>query len=145
MIKFFLIMSRHGQARLVQYYGKRPCLKERQKLENEIIRQCISRNDNNAFTFQYNDIKIIYKRYLAIYCIAGIDDETNEFEVLSFFELYLQSLRECFGDITESIIIYNEAQSYAVLNEMIIDGEIVETSKPKIVDLINSIFPDKSK
>ena len=54
MIKFFLIVNRFGQTRLAQYYGERPSIEERQKLENEIIRQCVSRNEETCFCFHHD-------------------------------------------------------------------------------------------
>ena len=140
MIKFFIIANRHGQIRLAQYYSERPSLEERQQLENEVIRQCISRNDNMSFTFDLQIIKIVYKRYNSIYCIAGIDNDSNELEILSFFDFYFSVLNEFYGEINESSIIYNEAQSYAALNEIILDGEIVEVSKAQILKTLNEFF-----
>lgn len=140
MIKFFLIINRHGQTRIAQYYGDAPPIEERQKLEHELIRKCVSRNEQSSFTFHHNGIKIIYKRYLAIYAIAGVEEDANELQISTLFDFYFQTLRDYYGDITESYIIYHEIHSYAVLNEIIIDGQIVETSKSKIIALMNSIF-----
>ena len=140
MIKFFLICNRHGQTRLAQYYGERPATDDRQKMESEIIRQCVSRNENTSFCFHYNDTKIIYKRYLAIYCIAGVEEDANELACLSFFDFLFQTLKEYFGDITEFHILYHLAETYTALNEIIQDGVIVETSKAKIIQFLNSIF-----
>ena len=140
MIKFFLIVNRHGQTRVAQYYGERPTIVERQKIESEIIRQCVARNEQMSFCFYYGKIKIVYKRYLAIYCIAGIEEEANEISVISFFDFLFQTLREYFGDITEFHILYNLPQVYAALNEIVSDGQIVETSKQKIVAHLSTIF-----
>ena len=128
MIKFFLIVNRFGQTRLAQYYGERPSIEERQKLENEIIRQCVSRNEETCFCFHHDDIKIVYKRYLAIYCIAGVEEDTNELEIISLFDFFFQTLRDYLGE------------TYTALNEIIMDGKIVETSKTKIISFLNSIF-----
>ncbi|KAH0790690.1 AP-4 complex subunit sigma [Histomonas meleagridis] len=140
MIKFFLIVNRFGQTRLAQYYGERPPTEERQKLENEIIRQCVSRNEETCFCFHHDDIKIVYKRYLAIYCIAGVEEDANELEIISFFDFFFQTLREYFGDITEFHILYHLAETYTTLNEIVMDGEIVETSRAKIISYLSSIF-----
>lgn len=141
MIKFFLIVNRHGQTRLAQYYGEnRPSLAERQKLESEIIRQIVSRNEQMSFTFDFGNIKIVYRRYLALYCVAGVSDDTNEIEILSVFDLLLQSLHDYFGDITEFHILYHLPETYCALNEIIMNGAIVETAKPKIIEYLNSIF-----
>lgn len=140
MIKFFLIVNRYGQTRLAQYYGERPSIEERQKLESEIIRQCVSRNEQMSFTFHHGNLKIVYKRYLAIYCIATVEEGANEIAVVSFFDFFFQTLREYFGDITEFHILYNLPQCYTALNEIIVDGQVVETSKQKVVTMLNSIY-----
>jgi AP-4 complex subunit sigma-1 len=140
MIKFFLIVNRHGETRLAQYYGQRPTIEERQKLENEIIRQCVARNQDMSFCFHHGDIKLVYKRYLAIYCIAGVEEDANEIAMVSLFDFLFQTLREYFGDITEFHILYRLAESYAALNEVIMDGQIVESSGTKVLAVLNSIF-----
>jgi AP-4 complex subunit sigma-1 len=140
MIKFFLIVNRHGETRLAQYYGERPGLEERQKLENEIIRQCVARNEDMSFCFHHGDLKLVYRRYLAIYCIAGVDEDANEIAVVALFDFFFQTLREYFGDITEFHILYRLAEAYTALNEIVMDGQIVETSKVKILASLNSIF-----
>jgi AP-4 complex subunit sigma-1 len=140
MIKFFLIVNRHGQTRLAQYYGERPDIEERQKLESEIIRQCVSRNEATSCCFHHADIKIVYKRYLAIYCIAGVEEDANELSVLSLFDFLFQTLRDYFGDITEFHILYHLAEIYSALNEIVMDGVIVETSKQKVISFLNSVF-----
>lgn len=140
MIKFFLIVNRHGQTRLAQYYGERPGTEERQKLESEIIRQCVSRNEETCFCFHHNNLKIVYKRYLAIYCIAAVEEDANELAVISFFDFLFTTLKEYFGDITEFHILYHLAETYAALNEIVMDGVIVETSRTKIISFLNSIF-----
>lgn len=140
MIKFFLIVNRHGQTRLAQYYGERPSIEERQKLESEIIRQCVSRNEQMSFSFKHGDLKIVYKRYLAIYCIAGVEEDANEIAVTAFFDFFFQTLREYFGDITEFHILYHLPQAYSALNEIVADGQIVETSRQKVVAFLNSIY-----
>ena len=139
-IKFFLIVNRHGQTRLAQYYGDRPSIEDRQKLESEIIRQCVSRNEQMSFSFTLGDLKIVYKRYLAIYCIAAVTDDMNEIAVVSFFDFFFTTLKDYFGDITEFHILYNLPQAYTALNEIIVDGEIVETSRQKVVNMLNSIY-----
>jgi len=140
MIKFFLVANRHGQTRLAQYYGDRPTIEERQKLESEIIRQCVSRNETMSMCFHIGTTKIVYKRYLAIYCIAGVEEDANEISIISAFDFLFQTLKEYFGDITEFHILYNLPQAYAALNEIIVDGQITETSKQKIVTYLSTIF-----
>lgn len=140
MIKFFLIVNRHGQTRLAQYYGERPSIEERQKLESEIIHQCVARNEQMSFSFHHGDLKIVYKRYLAIYCIAAVEEDANEIAVVSFFDFFFTTLRDYFGDITEFHILYNLPQAYTALNEVVVDGQIVETSRQKVVNMLNSIY-----
>ena len=139
-IKFFLIVNRHGETRLAQYYNERPSTEERQKLETEIIRQCVSRNEQMSFSFHLGDLKIVYKRYLAIYCIAAVDEDMNEIACVSFFDFFFTTLKDYFGDITEFHILYNLPQAYTALNEILVDGEIVETSRQKVVNFLNSIY-----
>ena len=47
MIKFVLMVNKQGQTRLAQYYDFLS-IQERVALEAEIIRKCLSRNENQV-------------------------------------------------------------------------------------------------
>jgi AP-4 complex subunit sigma-1 len=80
-----------------------------------------------SFCFHHGEIKLVYKRYLAIYCIAGVEEGANEIAIVSLFDLLFQSLRDYFGDIIEFHILYRIAKACAALNAIIMDAG---SSKP---------------
>jgi AP-4 complex subunit sigma-1 len=93
-----------------------------------------------SFCFHHGEIKLVYKRYLAIYSIPGVEEGVNEIAIASLFDLLFQSLRDYFDDITEFHILDRIAEAYAALSETIMDGAIVETSKVKAITALNSFF-----
>ena len=70
MIKFVLMVNKQGQTRLSTYYDFLP-IEERTALEAEIIRKCLSRNENQCSFMEYRDYKVIYRRYASLFFIVG--------------------------------------------------------------------------
>jgi hypothetical protein len=69
-----------------------------------------------------------------------VDEDTNEITIISLSDLLFQSLRDSLGDISEFHILYHIAGTYAALNEILMDGAIVEMSKTKIIRTLDSSF-----
>jgi hypothetical protein len=53
----------------------------------------------SSFCFKHGQLKIVSKKFLAIYFIAGVDEDANQFAVCSLFAFFFQTLHEYFGDI----------------------------------------------
>jgi AP-4 complex subunit sigma-1 len=72
MINFLLLVNKLGQTRIAQYYVDLP-LKERRTLESELVRKCLSRDDSKCSIIIHQNYKIIYRRYVSLYFIIGVD------------------------------------------------------------------------
>lgn len=72
MINFLLLVNKLGQTRIAQYYVDLP-LKERRTLESELVRKCLSRDDSKCSILIHQNYKIIYRRYVSLYFIIGVD------------------------------------------------------------------------
>lgn len=73
MIEFVLMVNKQGQTRLSSYY-KWQGMHQRTALEAEVIRKCLSRNENQCSFMEHREYKIVYRRYASLYFIVGIDD-----------------------------------------------------------------------
>lgn len=105
---------------------------EKEKIQLDVHRLIMARDSRFTNFIEYMNYKVIYKRYAGLYFILCIDYNDNELAHLEFIQLLVEVLNEYFSNVSEINLIYQFHEVYAVLNEMIIGGEIVETSK-KIV------------
>ncbi len=68
-------------------------------------------------------------RYASLYFIAGVDQDDNELIVLETIHRYVELLDRYFGNVCELDIIYSYDRCCYVLDELLVGGEVVETSK----------------
>ncbi len=67
----------------------------------------LTRDNKNCNFLEYNDYKIVYKRYASLYFIAIIDKEDNELLTLEVIHHYVELLDKYFGNVCELDIIFN--------------------------------------
>ena len=69
----------------------------------------------------------------------GIDSDDNELASLELIHLFVETLDKYFGSVCELDVVYNFYKVYTVLDELLIGGEIVETSKVNILKKLREI------
>lgn len=133
-IKFILMVNKQGQTRLANYYDWLT-IDERNALEAEIIRKCLSRTENQCSFMEYRGMKIIYRRYASLFFICGVDlaDEENELGILEFIHALVETLDKYFENVCELDIMFNLEKAHFILDEMVTTGCIVETNKANVL------------
>lgn len=63
----------------------------------------------------------------------GIDSTDNELSMLELIHLFVEILDKYFGSVCELDVVYNFYKVYSILDEVIIGGEICETSKISVL------------
>ena len=63
----------------------------------------------------------------------GIDNDENELASLELIHLFVEILDRYFGSVCELDVVYNFYKVYSVLDELIIGGELIETSRMNIL------------
>ena len=63
----------------------------------------------------------------------GIDNDENELASLELIHLFVEILDRYFGSVCELDVVYNFYKVYSVLDELIIGGELIETSRMNII------------
>ena len=133
MIKFVLMVNKQGQTRLSEYYDWLD-LDERVALESEVIRKCLSRNELQCSFMEYRNYRVIYRRYASLFFIVGVDsDEENELAILEFIHALVETLDKYFENVCELDIMFNLEKAHFILDEMVVDGCVVETNKVNIL------------
>ncbi|KAF3341970.1 AP-4 complex subunit sigma [Carex littledalei] len=105
-IRFVLLVNKQGQTRLAQYF-EHLSIDERRALEGEIVRKCLARND-----------------------------QQNELAILEFIHLLVETMDRHFGNVCELDIMFHLEKVHFMLEEMVMNGCIVETSKTNILSPI---------
>ncbi|GAM21350.1 hypothetical protein SAMD00019534_045250, partial [Acytostelium subglobosum LB1] len=131
MIKFFMLANRQGQVRLSQYYQYVP-FEKRPAQEAEIIRKCVARSVNQCSYLEYQDYKLVYRRYLSLYFIVGVDHSENELSILELIHNYVEILDTLFEQV-----MFHIDKAHFILDEMISNGHIAEVSKHQILECVN--------
>lgn len=133
MLKFLLIVNKQGQTRFSHYYDQIDH-DERSWIEGEIVRKCLARNEVKQCAFmEYRNFKVVYRRYASLFFIVGIDEHENELGIFEFIHNLVEVLDEYFKGVCELDIMYNLDKLHIIIDEMICNGYIVETSKPRIL------------
>mmetsp|Transcript_80088 Transcript_80088/g.179227 ORF Transcript_80088/g.179227 Transcript_80088/m.179227 type:complete len:146 (-) Transcript_80088:115-552(-) len=135
MIKFILMVNKQGQTRLAQYYDHLT-VRERVTLEGELIRKCLSRSESQCSFVEYRQYRVVYRRYASLYFIVGTDndDDVNELALLEFIHTLVETLDKYFENVCELDIMFNLEKAHIILDEMVLDGCIVDTNKAAVLN-----------
>lgn len=137
MMHFMLLFSRQGKLRLQKWFTAYP-EKQKKKVVRELVSLVLSRKPKTCAFVEWKDLKIVYKRYASLYFMAAIEQDDNQLLCLEAIHRYVEILDKYFGSVCELDIIFNFEKAYFILDELILGGEIQETSKKSIHKVISS-------
>lgn len=132
-----LLFSRQGKLRLQKWYNATPD-KQKKKITRELITTVLTRKPKMCNFLEWRDLKIVYKRYASLYFCVGVEDTDNELITLEVIHRYVELLDKYFGSVCELDIIFNFEKAYFMLDELMIGGEIQETSKKNVLKAIQA-------
>ncbi|KAM6255221.1 AP-4 complex subunit sigma-1 [Pygoscelis adeliae] len=128
MIKFFLMVNKQGQTRLSRYY-EHVEINKRTMLEAEVIKNCLSRSKDQCSFIEYKDFKLVYRQYAALFVVVGINETENEMAVYELIHNFVEVLDKYFS----RVIMFNLDRVHIILDEMVLNGCIVETNRNRIL------------
>eukprot|EP00985_Skeletonema_marinoi_P013607 scaffold6778_cov115-Skeletonema_marinoi.AAC.8 len=135
-------------------------MQERVALESEIIRKCLSRSELQCSFLEYRGFKVIYRRYASLFFIVGTkadfdvrvkgiasdsDNYENELGMLEFIHILVETMDRWAGSICELDIMYQLEQVHFLLDEMVMNGYVIDTNKSNILRSIDLIEREGSK
>lgn len=143
MIRFFLLQNRQGKTRLSKWYVPPPTNNngttsesEKLRIEAEVHRLVTSRDKKYTNFIEYNNYKLIYRRYAGLFFTIAVDVNDNELSYLETIHLFVELLDSYFSNVCELDIVFNFNRVYSILDEYMLAGEIEETSKREILDRV---------
>lgn len=80
----------------------------------------------------------MYRRYASLFFIAATDPTDNELITLEIVHRYVEQMDKYYGNVCELDIIFNFQKAYFILDELLIAGEMQESSKKNVLRVIGA-------
>ncbi|EJF61208.1 Adaptor protein complex sigma subunit [Dichomitus squalens] len=135
MINYMLLVSRQGKVRLSKWYTTMS-QKAKAKIVKDVTQLVLARRTRMCNFLEYKDTKVVYRRYASLFFVCGIGQGDNELVVLEVIHRYVEVLDRYFGNVCELDLIFNFQKAYAILDELIIAGELQESSKKSVLRVV---------
>ncbi|KAF5344077.1 hypothetical protein D9758_008866 [Tetrapyrgos nigripes] len=135
MITYILLVSRQGKVRLSKWFTTMP-LKAKAKIVKDVTQLVLARRTRMCNVLEYKDTKVVYRRYASLFFVCGIASGDNELVTLEIIHRYVEVLDRYFGNVCELDLIFNFQKAYAILDELIIAGELQESSKKSVLRVV---------
>jgi len=135
MITYVLLVSRQGKVRLAKWFQTLPP-KQKAKIVKDVTQLVLARRTRMCNFLEYKDTKVVYRRYASLFFVCGIGSDDNELVTLEIIHRYVEVLDRYFGNVCELDLIFNFQKAYAILDELIIAGELQESSKKSVLRVV---------
>ena len=132
MIHYVLEQNRVGKTRLSTWYVPYT-EEEKQQLTEDIYRELNARDHRYSNFVEFRNYKLVYRRYVGLFFVMCVDLEDNELACLEAIHLFVEILDNYFGNVCELDLIYYFYKAYAALDEVILGGEIMESSRGAVI------------
>lgn len=132
MMQFMLLFNRQGKLRLGKWHVPQP-ERVKRRISTELVTTILVRKSKMCNFLEWRGFQIVYKRYSSLYICCAIEENDNELLTLELIHRYVELLDKYFGSVCELDIIFNFEKVYFILDELILGGEIQETSKKNVL------------
>lgn len=88
---------------------------------------------------EYKQFRLIVRQYAGLFFTFCVDSNENEFGVYELIHLIVETLDAYFGNVCELDLIFNFNKVYALLDELILGGEVCETGQSRAVSHLKKV------
>ncbi|CAF3566281.1 AP-1 adaptor complex sigma subunit Aps1 [Fusarium graminearum] len=134
-IHYLILLSRQGKVRLAKWFSTLSP-KDKAKIVKDVSQLVLARRTRMCNFLEYKDTKIVYRRYASLFFIAGCSSDDNELITLEIIHRYVEQMDKYYGNVCELDIIFSFTKAYYILDEILLAGELQETSKKNILRCI---------
>ncbi|PYI05325.1 hypothetical protein BO78DRAFT_387802 [Aspergillus sclerotiicarbonarius CBS 121057] len=135
-IHYLILLSRQGKVRLAKWFTTLSP-KEKAKIIKDVTQLVLSRRTRMCNFLEYKDTKVVYRRYASLFFIAGCASTDNELITLEVVHRYVEQMDKYYGNVCELDIIFNFQKAYFILDELLLAGEMQESSKKNVLRCIS--------
>ncbi|KAG5716603.1 hypothetical protein E4T56_gene16285 [Termitomyces sp. T112] len=132
MINYILLVSRQGKLRLAKWFTTLPS-KSKAKIIRDVTRLVCARGPRMCNVIEYKAGKVVYRQYASLFFICEIGEQDNELLTLEIIHRYVEILDKYFGNVCELDLVYNFDRAYTILDELVVAGELQESSRDKVL------------
>ncbi|KAI6245534.1 AP-1 complex subunit sigma-1 [Erysiphe necator] len=133
-IHYLILLSRQGKVRLAKWFTTLSP-KEKAKIIKDVSQLVLARRTRMCNFLEYRDSKIVYRRYASLFFIAGCASTDNELITLEIVHRYVEQMDKYYGNVCE---IFNFQKAYFILDELLLAGELQESSKKNVLRVISA-------
>ena len=83
--------------------------------------------------------KVIFRAYATLNFIFIVDEEESELGILDLIQVFVEVLDQLFKNVCEVDLVFNPHKLGYVLDEMIVDGLVCETSIEELCTLVHTM------
>ena len=139
-IHYLLILKRQGKIRLAKWFTRSLNEKQRQATLERVYRLVSTRGLKDQSNFvEFQQGKLVYRRYAGLYFIMLIDYEDNELSLLEALHFLVEILDSHFGKVCELDLVFNFHQLYVIVDEIFLGGETHEMLKARVLQRIEHL------
>eukprot|EP01066_Platyproteum_vivax_P006306 Platyproteum_vivax@DN2105_c0_g1_i1.p1 len=135
MIRFILLQNRQGKTRLSKWYTSYTD-EEKIKISSDIHRSIIVRDKKWTNIIEYQTSKVVYRQYAGLIFTFCVDVTDNEMSILELIHLFVEILDTYFSNVCELDLVFSFDKVYNILDEIVLAGEVCDTSKEMIMKLL---------
>ncbi|KAI4233911.1 MAG: hypothetical protein L6R40_006943 [Gallowayella cf. fulva] len=133
---YLILLSRQGKVRLAKWFTTLSP-KDKAKIIKDVSQLVLSRRTRMCNFLEYKDTKVVYRRYASLFFIAGCSSTDNELITLEIVHRYVEQMDKYYGNVCELDIIFNFQKAYFILDELLLAGEMQESSKKNVLRCIS--------
>lgn len=132
---FILCLNKQGKVRLSKWYNETSIEDQRFIIKSvyRVIQSTKQLSHSNIMEFG-NNSKLIFKKYNGLYFIISISQNDNELFYLQSIPLFVNVLDIYFDTVSELDLIFNFYKMYRVLDEIFINGELLNINQKMILE-----------
>ncbi|KAF7563062.1 hypothetical protein G7046_g1073 [Stylonectria norvegica] len=134
-IHYLILLSRQGKVRLAKWFTTLSP-RDKAKIVKDVSQLVLARRTRMCNFLEYKDTKIVYRRYASLFFIAGTSSEDNELITLEIIHRYVEQMDKYYGNVCELDIIFSFTKAYYILDELLLAGELQESSKKNVLRCI---------
>ncbi|KAL8358102.1 hypothetical protein RB601_009511 [Gaeumannomyces tritici] len=134
-IHYLILLSRQGKVRLAKWFTTL-IPRDKAKIVKDVTQLVLARRTRMCNFLEYKDTKIVYRRYASLFFIAGCSSDDNELITLEIIHRYVEQMDKYYGNVCELDIIFSFTKAYYILDEILLAGEMQESSKKNILRCI---------
>ncbi|KAK2988551.1 hypothetical protein RJ640_016411, partial [Escallonia rubra] len=86
------------------------------------------------------DARLVYKTYATLYFVFIFDTNENELAILDLMQVFVEALDKCFSNVCELDIVFNFNKVHTILDEIILGGQVIETSSSEVVKAVEESY-----